>query len=115
MDWYVWQDDVEHATACLSTPHQMLRGKTPLACADTEADTVLAEGVLTRLLYRVDGRPLFPTWRINDETEEAAARAGHGEGDRGAGPGGAHGVAAGNPPREARTRATGTPRLRSGA
>jgi putative toxin-antitoxin system antitoxin component (TIGR02293 family) len=52
---YVWQDNVEDATAFLSTPHRMLHGKTPLACAGSEADTALAEAVLMRLLHGVDG------------------------------------------------------------
>jgi uncharacterized protein (DUF2384 family) len=51
----VWQDEEEPATEFLSSPHPMLHGKTPLQCAESEADTLLAEAVHKRLLYGVDG------------------------------------------------------------
>ncbi len=46
---------VSLANAFLCTPHPLLHGKTPLACADSEADTAFAERVLQRLVYGVVG------------------------------------------------------------
>ncbi|MBI3568878.1 MAG: DUF2384 domain-containing protein [Gemmatimonadetes bacterium] len=51
----VWHGHVSLANEFLRTPHPLLHGKTPLACADSEADTVMAERVLRRLAYGVVG------------------------------------------------------------
>lgn len=50
---FVWQNDAVSTTTFLSTPHTMLGGRTPLACATSDAGAQAVEAVLMRLLHGI--------------------------------------------------------------
>lgn len=52
---YVWHGNREATIAFLNTPHSLLHGLTPLACANSDAGARAVEDVLMRLLHGVVG------------------------------------------------------------